>query len=104
MRGEGCEFCWALRKLFAKAGIPYRSVDLDSTTFQREDRGGQIRSVLRDRSGSVTIPQVFVDGEFIGGCSETMAAFRAGRFDAHREHATPIETPEQFLPGWLHKR
>ena len=101
---EWCEFCWALRKLFAKAGIPYRSVDLDSTTFQREDRGGQIRSVLRDRSGSVTIPQVFVDGEFIGGCSETMAAFRAGRFDAHREHATPIETPEQFLPGWLHKR
>ena len=101
---EWCEFCWALRKLFAAAGIAYRSVDLDSTAYQREDRGGQIRSVLRGMTGSITIPQVFVGGEFVGGCSETMAAFRAGRLDAHRTHATVIDPPEQFLPGWIHKR
>jgi cysteine synthase len=101
---EWCEFCWALRKLFAAAGIPYRSVDLDSTAYQREDRGGQIRAVLRGLTGSVTIPQVFVDGQFVGGCSETMAAFRAGRLDAHRTTDASIELPEQFLPGWLHAR
>jgi cysteine synthase A len=101
---EWCEFCWALRKLFAAAGIPYRSVDLDSTAWQREDRGGQVRSVLRGISGSLTIPQVFVGGEFIGGCTETMAAFRAGRLDAYRGNDTAIDPPEQFLPGWIHKR
>jgi cysteine synthase A len=101
---EWCEFCWALRKLFAAAGIPYRSVDLDSTAYQREDRGGQVRSVLRGLTGSVTIPQVFVGGKFIGGCTETMAAFRTGRFDAYRGNDAAIETPEQFLPGWIHAR
>ena len=48
---EWCEFCWAVRKLFATCQIPYRSIDMDSTAYQRDDRGGQIRAVLRERSG-----------------------------------------------------
>ena len=31
---EWCEFCWSVRKLFAKLGIEYRSVDLDSLAYQ----------------------------------------------------------------------
>jgi cysteine synthase A len=79
---EWCEFCWSLRKLFAKCGIPYRSIDLDSTAYQRDDRGGQIRAVLFSRTGSKTIPQVFVGGEFVGGCTETLDAFKEGRLQA----------------------
>jgi len=79
---EWCEFCWAVRKLFAQCKIPYRSIDLDSAAYQRNDRGGQIRAVLRERSGSKTIPQVFVGGEFIGGATETFDAFRDGRLQA----------------------
>jgi cysteine synthase A len=101
---EWCEFCWALRKLFAAAGITYRAVDLDSTAFQREDRGGQIRALLRARTGSITIPQVFVDGEYVGGCSETIAAFRAGRLAAHATTAQAVGDPARFLPGWVHAR
>jgi cysteine synthase A len=101
---EWCEFCWALRKLFAAAGIAYRAVDLDSTAFQREDRGGQIRAWLHARTGSITIPQVFVDGEPIGGCSETIAAFRDGRLAAHAGTAEVVGDPARFLPGWVHGR
>ncbi len=101
---EWCEFCWALRKLFAAAGIPYRAVDLDSTAFQRDDRGGQIRALLRAKSGSITIPQVFVDGEYVGGCSETIAAFRAGRLAAHAASSEAVGDPARFLPGWVHAR
>jgi cysteine synthase A len=86
---EWCEFCWAVRKLFAQCGIPYRSIDLDSTAYQRDDRGGQIRTVLRGRSGSKTIPQVYVAGEFIGGV----------RFD----ESVQID-PYSLLPAWLHPR
>jgi cysteine synthase A len=107
---EWCEFCWAVRKLFAACRIPYRSIDLDSTAYQRDDRGGQIRAVLRERSGSKTIPQVFVGGEFIGGATETFDAFKDGRlqrllgergvaFDA----SVHID-PYSMLPGWLHPR
>ena len=101
---EWCEFCWALRKLFAAAGIPYRAVDLDSTAFQRDERGSQIRALLRTKTGSITIPQVFVDGEYIGGCSETIAAFRAGHLAAHAATADAVGDPARFLPGWVHAR
>jgi cysteine synthase A len=107
---EWCEFCWSLRKLFARAGIPYRSVDLDSTTYQREDRGGQIRAVLRERTGSPTIPQVFVGGEHFGGCTDTLDAFKAGTFQAAlRRHGVAFDDaadidPHALLPGWIQKR
>jgi len=107
---EWCEFCWSLRKLFARAGIPYRSIDLDSTTYQREDRGGQIRAVLRERIGSPTIPQVFVGGEHFGGCTDTLDAFKAGTFQAAlRRHGVSFDAaaeidPHALLPGWIQKR
>ena len=107
---EWCEFCWALRKLFGQCGIPYRSVDLDSTAYQQDDRGGQIRAVLRERTGSRTIPQVFVGGEFIGGSTETMEAFKTGRLQALlRSHGVSFDEdvtldPYSLMPGWIQKR
>jgi cysteine synthase A len=107
---EWCEFCWSLRKLFAKAGISYRSVDLDSTAFQRQDRGGQIRRLLREKTGAATIPQVFVAGEWLGGCTDTLDAFKSGKLQSKLraagvsfDEAAAIE-PHALLPGWIHPR
>ena len=107
---EWCEFCWSLRKLFAQCAIPYRSVDLDSTAYQRDDRGGQIRAVLRARTGSKTIPQVFVGGQFIGGCTDTLEMFKDGRLQGlltqhhvHFDESVRVD-PYTLLPGWLHPR
>jgi cysteine synthase A len=107
---EWCEFCWSLRKLFAQCGIAYRSVDLDSAAYQRDDRGGQIRAVLLTRTGSKTIPQVFVGGEFIGGCTETLDEFKDGRLQERlRRHGVAFDEnvvvdPYSLLPRWLHPR
>ena len=107
---EWCEFCWSLRKLFAKCAIPYRSVDLDSTAYQRDDRGGQIRALLRARTGSKTIPQVFVAGEFIGGCTDTLEMFKDGRLQGLlSQHGVRFDEsirvdPYTLLPTWLHPR
>ena len=107
---EWCEFCWSLRKLFAQCAMPYRSIDLDSTAYQRDDRGGQIRAVLRARTGSKTIPQVFVGGEFIGGCTETFEAFKDGRLQGLLgKHGVRFDEsisvdPYTLLPTWLHPR
>jgi len=107
---EWCEFCWSLRKLFAACSIPYRSVDLDSTDYQVDDRGGKIRSVLAARTGSKTIPQLFVGGEWIGGTTETMDAFKEGRLQrllreqgVHFDEDADVD-PDAMLPGWLHPR
>jgi cysteine synthase len=107
---EWCEFCWSMRKLFAACAIPYRSVDLDSAVYQADDRGGKIRAVLAARTGSKTIPQLFVGGEWIGGTTETMAAFKEGRLQRLlREHGVacdedaPVD-PDALMPAWLHPR
>ena len=42
---EWCEFCWAVRKLFARLGIAYQSVDIDSVAMQAGDMGAKIRAV-----------------------------------------------------------
>jgi len=107
---EWCEFCWALRKLFAHCDIPYRSVDLDSVEYQKDNRGGKIRAALAQRTAITTIPQVFVGGEFIGGCTETLDAFKTGRLQTLLRNSTVAfnETasvdPYGFLPTWLHSR
>ena len=44
---EWCEFCWSVRKLFTRSGIAYRSVDVDSVEYQKEDLGGRIRARAR---------------------------------------------------------
>ncbi|PXX99339.1 cysteine synthase A [Halomonas sp. LBP4] len=107
---EWCEFCWSVRKLFARLGIEYRSLDLDSVAYQADDLGGRIRAVLAERTGARTIPQIFIGGEHVGGCSELFDAWRDGRLRARLE-ACSIDyrgdvdlDPYDLLPGWLHPR
>jgi len=107
---EWCEFSWSVRKLFARLGIPYRSVDLDSVAFQAGDLGGKIRAVLAARTGAKTIPQVFIGGTHIGGATEMFDAWRNGKarellgnrgvsFDAKVDL-----DPYSLLPKWLQPR
>jgi cysteine synthase A len=107
---EWCEFCWAIRKLFAELGIPYTAYDLDSVAYQDEDMGGKIRAVLRSRIGSSTIPQIFIGGEHIGGATDTFEACKSGELTKHLARVG-IEAgdlgdkdPYELLPNWLHKR
>ncbi|WP_317852818.1 MULTISPECIES: glutaredoxin domain-containing protein [Albidovulum] len=107
---EWCEFCWSVRKLFAAAGIEYRSVDLDSVAYQKDDLGGDLRAALLERLGVPTIPQIFVGGRHLGGATETFDAFNDGSLKALlTEHGVAFD-PEMkknaysFLPNWLHPR
>jgi cysteine synthase A len=107
---EWCEFCWSVRKMFAKHDISYRSVDLDSVEYQEGNRGGEIRAALSARTAVNTIPQIFVGGEFIGGCTDVFDAYKEGRlqalFDKHRvsfDRNLRVD-PYSFLPSWLHPR
>jgi len=107
---EWCEFCWSVRKLFQKLGIAYRSIDLDSVEYQRDQRGQKIRAALTARTSMQTIPQIFIGGEFVGGCTDLFDAWKAGRIQnllrqAGVCYADDIEVdPYTFLPGWLHPR
>jgi cysteine synthase A len=107
---EWCEFCWAARKLFANLGIAYQSVDIDSVAFQKHDMGTRIRAVLKDRTGSPTIPQIYIGGTLIGGCTELFDATRTGTMrqllgEAGLEYDQNADAdPYDLLPKWLHPR
>ena len=107
---EWCEFCWSVRKLFERLGVPCRVLSLDAVGFQAEDRGGRIRAVLRQQIGSPTIPQVFIGGRHVGGCTEVFDALRSGQL---QEQLADVGVaigdagaldPYALLPGWLHPR
>jgi len=107
---EWCEFCWSVRRLMKDCGISYRSIDLDSVAYQKDNYGGDIRVALRQKIGSPTIPQIFVGGEYIGGCTETFDAFNEGRLHKLLESNGIVfdhtKKPDaySFLPKWLHPR
>jgi len=107
---EFCEFCWSVRKMFAQCKIPYRSIDLDSVEYQKDDRGGKIRAALTARTSCTTIPQIFVGGQFVGGCTEVFDAYKEGLLQqmlsasgATYDESVDID-PYSCLPGWLHTR
>ena len=107
---EWCEFCWSVRRMFTAYRIPYRSVDLDSVPYQKDDWGGQIRAALAARTTWKTIPQIFVGGEFIGGATDVFDAWKTGKLPALLEkhgvkHSGDLKgDPYSFLPNWLQPR
>lgn len=107
---EWCEFCWSARKVFAEYGIDYRSVDIDSVEYAENNRGGKIRAALRNKTTWNTFPQIFINGEFIGGCTDLFDDCKDGslqeRLSTHNiSYDSSVKTdPYSFLPSWLHPR
>ena len=107
---EWCEFCWSVRKLLDATGVPYRTIELDSVAYQKDNLGGDIRAALRHLTGAPTIPQIYVGGSHAGGATELFDSYNDGSL-RDRLRAIGIEmdmsvtaNAYSFLPGWLHPR
>jgi cysteine synthase A len=78
--------------------------------LQRDDLGVKIRAVLNSRVGSPTIPQIFIGGQHVGGCTDLFDAMRAGALQQRLEAAgvaydRSVELdPYSLLPKWVHPR
>ena len=94
----------------SKLGIAYRSIDVDSVEYQKDDLGGKIRAVLADRTGQKTMPQIFVGAEHIGGCTDLFDAWRNGSLQKRLDEAGVSYDrdvkldPYSLLPKWLQPR
>ena len=107
---EWCEFCWSVRKMFAEYGIAFKSVDLDSVAYMDDNRGGKLRTALRNKTGWNTFPQIFINGEFVGGCTDIFDDCKDGKLQALlSQQGIPCNEsvttdPYSLLPTWLHPR
>lgn len=107
---EWCEFCGSVRKVFAEYGIAYTSIDLDSVAYQQGDRGNRIFDDLKRRTGTVTLPQIFIGGDFQGGGIDVFDSLKSGQLHGRlQKHGVSINRsvkidPYERLPKWLHPR
>jgi cysteine synthase len=107
---EWCEFCWSLRNFLEGQGIAYSVVELDAVPMQADQMGLRVRQALGAKTGSVTIPQLFIGGEFVGGCMDVFDGYLDGSLQTRLKAAgvtpkpTPGLDPRDLLPKWLHPR
>ena len=96
--------------MFDEYGITYRSVNLDSVEYMANNDGGKLRAALRDKTGWNTFPQIFIKGEFAGGCTDVFDDSIDGKLQLKLNaenipYNTAVDTnPYSLLPSWLHPR
>lgn len=69
-----CSFCWRAKSLLESKKVEFIEIAVDM--------GGKERALMIERSnGRTTVPQIFIRGEHVGGCSELFALEDQGRLD-----------------------
>jgi glutaredoxin 3 len=69
-----CGYCARAKSLLEKKGAAYVEVDVMMDEKKRTE--------MRERAKRSTVPQIFINGEYIGGSDELVALEQAGKLDA----------------------
>lgn len=69
-----CGFCFAAKRLLATKAASITEVDIARAPERRAE-------MIQRAGGKSTVPQIFVEGTHVGGCSELYALDRAGKLD-----------------------
>jgi len=70
-----CPYCARAKALLDDKGVEYETIDLMEFPNRREE-------MVERAGGRTSVPQIFIDGEHIGGSDELHALDRAGELDA----------------------
>ncbi len=82
-----CPYCSDVKDLFEKQlKIDAKIIELDTLAD-----GEDVQAALMEVSGMRTVPQVFVGGELIGGCDDTLASFRSGTLETMLKNAGALK-------------
>ncbi len=69
-----CGFCHRAKGLLSSKGVSYTEIDVMSDPSRRAE-------MVQRANGGRTVPQIFIDGEHIGGSDDLAALDRAGKLD-----------------------
>ena len=70
-----CPYCDRAKALLGRKGVAFEETDAPSGSQARKD-------AIARSGGRTTVPQVFIDGQAVGGSDELVALERAGKLDA----------------------
>ena len=72
-----CGFSGQVVQILDYLGVPYKGVNVLADD--------EIRQGIKEYSNWPTIPQLYVKGEFVGGCDIVREMFQAGELQSHME-------------------
>jgi len=68
-----CPACIKAKDIMEEKGVQYKEIILDNKPDELKD--------LIDKTNMRTVPQIFINDEFIGGCSDLMQLDRDKKLD-----------------------
>ena len=81
-----CGFSGQVVQILDYLGVPYKGINV------LEDEA--IRQGIKDYANWPTIPQLYVKGEFIGGCDIVREMFQSGELQQHlSDNGVPVKAP-----------
>ncbi len=69
-----CPYCIRAKRLLDSKGAKYREIAVDFG-------GSEKQQMVQRANGRTTVPQIFIDGQHIGGCDDLMALEYAGKLN-----------------------
>lgn len=68
---EDCPYCVLAKDFFKRKGIPFTEIDLT-------DKHDEVMA-LKARTRFMTLPQIFINDEFVGGYTDLIAKVNSGK-------------------------
>lgn len=69
-----CPYCMRAKQLLTEKGVAFEEIDVN----QQPD----VYTALKQRTNHPTVPQIFINEQFVGGCDQLYALERNGQLDA----------------------
>ncbi len=69
-----CPYCVAAKNLLSQKGVSYEEIMMDDKPEEY--------AKLKERTGLMTVPQIFINDQLVGGYSELSALESAQKLDA----------------------
>ncbi|WP_018971366.1 glutaredoxin 3 [Rudaea cellulosilytica] len=70
--GANCAYCFAAKNLLKAKGLDYEEFRIDQDP-------ARLQEMLQRSASRRTVPQIFINGEHIGGFEDLAAAERSGK-------------------------
>jgi glutaredoxin 3 len=72
---DWCGYCARAKALLGEKGVAFEEHDITMDAAKRDE-------MLSRAPGRTSVPQIFIDGQHIGGSDDLSALNRAGKLDA----------------------
>lgn len=69
-----CPYCLSAKSLLGRKGVSFSEIDVSMDEGERE-------AMVKRAGGRMTVPQIFINGDHVGGCDDLYALDRAGSLD-----------------------